>query len=197
MKTEKKTLGKLPTVDCNLKPRPSTSPGLGVDKVESDQLIFSFTNIHFSAVFDITDTLLSYNPSGLHSQTPRIGDTNFSIEFHSIFSIFYKILLYYVYFYYFLIRSGLAFFLKEAQIRWRFFFFIPALFLSILAPLLTLFPSYSISLSYFILAVPIHAYLGKYLISYNPSEWYLSFLRNEMIELVRVSSQKRIIIINS
>ena len=32
---------------------------------------FLLTNFNISSVFGIKDTLLSYNPSGLHSQTPR------------------------------------------------------------------------------------------------------------------------------
>ena len=34
---------------------------------------FFFTNFNISTVFGIKDTLLSYNDSGLHSQTPRPG----------------------------------------------------------------------------------------------------------------------------
>ena len=34
---------------------------------------FFFTNFYFSSVFGIKDTLLSCNPSGLHSPTPRTG----------------------------------------------------------------------------------------------------------------------------
>ena len=34
---------------------------------------FFFTNFNISSVFGIKDTLLSYNPSGLHSQTHRPG----------------------------------------------------------------------------------------------------------------------------
>ena len=34
---------------------------------------FFFTNFNISSVFCIKDTLLSYNNSGLHSQTPRPG----------------------------------------------------------------------------------------------------------------------------
>ena len=48
-------------------------PGLGVDKPESDSLIFFFKNFNISSVFGIHDTLLSYKPSGLHLQTPRPG----------------------------------------------------------------------------------------------------------------------------
>ena len=48
-------------------PRPSTSPGLGADQVESDLFIFFFTNFNVVSVFGIKDTPLSCNPSGLHS----------------------------------------------------------------------------------------------------------------------------------
>ena len=34
-------------------------------------ILFFFSNFNISSVFGIQDTLLSYNPSGLHSQTPR------------------------------------------------------------------------------------------------------------------------------
>ena len=34
---------------------------------------FFFINFNISSVFGIKDTLLSLNPSGLHSQTPRPG----------------------------------------------------------------------------------------------------------------------------
>ena len=44
--------------------------------------------------------------------------------------------------------------------RWDFFFFVPALLLSILTPLSL--PSSSVSLSYFILAVPFRKCLGKH-----------------------------------
>ena len=43
------------------------------DQVGSDYFIFFFTNFNISSVFGIQDTLLLYNPSGLHSQTPRRG----------------------------------------------------------------------------------------------------------------------------
>ena len=62
-----------PSPSSRAEPRPSTAPGQGVDRVESDYFIFSFTNINISSVFDIQDTILSYNSSGLHSQTPRPG----------------------------------------------------------------------------------------------------------------------------
>ena len=41
--------------------------------MESDQFIFFFTSFSISSVFSIKDTLLSYNPSGLHLYTPMPG----------------------------------------------------------------------------------------------------------------------------
>ena len=72
-----------------------------------------------------------------------------SIEFHSTFSISYKILPYFVYYYF---RLGCD--------RTSGLLFVPALLLSMLTPLFL--PSSSVSLSYFVLAVPIRECLGKH-----------------------------------
>ena len=65
-------------------------------------------------------------------------------------------------------------------------FFVPALLLSILTPFFL--PSSSVSLSYFIFAVPMPECLGKHScmssefpISYSHTEWYLPFLRSEIV----------------
>ena len=74
-----------------------------------------------------------------------------SIEFHCTFSISYKILPYFVIIIVFWLGcdrpSGLL-------------LFVPALLLSILTPLFL--PSSSVSLSYFVLAVPMRECLGKH-----------------------------------
>ena len=80
------------------------------------------------------------------------------IEFHCTFSMSYKILQYFVYYYYILIRMWYA-------VRTS-FFFVPALLLSILTPLFL--PSSSVSLSYFVLAVPMRECLGKHLCMSSP-----------------------------
>ena len=72
-------------------------------------------------------------------------------EFNCAFSRFYKILPYYVYYYYILIRIDYAVGTS--------FFLVPALLLSILTPV---FLSASVALSYFILAVPWRKCLGKH-----------------------------------
>ena len=72
------------------------------------------------------------------------------IEFHSTFSIFYKI-LYFVYYYCILVGCDRPLGLL---------LFVPALLLSILTPLFS--PSSSVSLSYFVLAVPMRECLGKH-----------------------------------
>ena len=55
-------------------PRPSTARCLVVDKGGVRLIHLIFTNFNISSVFGINDTLLSYNPSALHSKTPRPGD---------------------------------------------------------------------------------------------------------------------------
>ena len=55
--------------------RPSTAPGLSVDKVESDKSIFWFNNFNISLVFCIQDTLLPHDPSGLVSHSLGFADT--------------------------------------------------------------------------------------------------------------------------
>ena len=74
-----------------------------------------------------------------------------SVELLCAFSIFYKILPYYAYYYYILIRIDYAVGTS--------FFLVPALLLSILTPV---FLSASVALSYFILAVPWRKCLGKH-----------------------------------
>ena len=101
----------------------------------------------------------------------------FSIEFHCTFSIYYKILPYFVCYYSILIRSGLLqavahfifsiltpfFCTSSVPLSYRpsgFLSFAPALLFSILKPLFC--PSSSVPLSYFILAVPMRECLGKH-----------------------------------
>ena len=67
-------------------------------------------------------------------------------------------------------------------------FFVPALLLSILTPLFL--PSSSVSLYYFIHAVPIRECLGKHSCMsfpcpYSHTEWYLHFSRGEIVCLGR------------
>ena len=95
------------------------------------------------------------------------------IEFHCTFSISYRILANYVYYYCILIRI--------VQDVGTSFFFVPTLLLSILTPFFL--PSLSVSLSYFIIAIPIRECMfgkirvHKFSISYSHTEWYFIFFR--------------------
>ena len=96
------------------------------------------------------------------------------IDFHCAFSISWKILQFFFIIFVFWLGcdrlSGLL-------------LFVPALLLSILTPLLL--PTSSVSLSYFVLAVPMRVF-GKTLVyefpmSYSHNEWYLPFSRGEIV----------------
>ena len=72
-------------------------------------------------------------------------------------------------------------------------FFVPTLLLSILKPLFL--PTSSVSLSYFILAIPMHECLRKHSfmsspISYSHTEWNLLFSINEMVEESPVKNER-------
>ena len=81
------------------------------------------------------------------------------IEFHCTFSISYKILPYFVYYYYILIRLG-------SDRLSGLLSFVPAFLFSILTPLFL--SSSSVPLSYFSLAVPMRECVGKHLCMSSP-----------------------------